>query len=622
MLNKNLKNMAISIDKNYLFSNKKKILSFLTFAIVLNGIAALLEGLSFYFISMTFNVVGGHSEAVFEKAPVMIKDFLNSYIENKAPEKIFILVTSIAIVLQILRSGFSYLGKILHLFASTDLQINAQNRIYNQIFRFSFSFISRYKVGDLIEYAKAPSQVLHIVMDAVNGVILSSLLVLAIVWLMFMISAPLTIFAILLFGICGIALKLIIKKVLKNSHALVKGLTEFSIQAVQAIQGIRAVFIFDRQLSVIEKVKEVLNDIGRFLKKTFLLEHAIVSINEITGALLVGFFVFIGQFFLNKEDNVIAVLLTFIALVYRLNTKIQILAVNCGVISQRWASILRMNNILTDEGKEFAPRNGSIIELFKREICFKNIHLQYQKDLPFVLNNINLTIPQGAWVAIVGGSGSGKSSFLDLLLRLYEPSSGLIEVDNRDIRHLNLSEWRNMLGVVSQDSFMFNETIEDNIRFGNPEASFPMIESAAQMAGAHEFINLLPEGYKTLIGERGYRLSGGERQRIALARALVRNPDILILDEATSNLDSISEKIIQESVYAFKGKKTIIMVAHRLSTIVDADLICVIEKGELVEVGSHETLLENNSFYAKYWQIQSGHNTEQKMTFMEEPLFI
>ena len=182
---------------------------------------------------------------------------------------------------------------------------------------------------------------------------------------------------------------------------------------------------------------------------------------------------------------------------------------------------------------------------------------------------------------------------------------GAIEVDGVDLATLSLSDWRKRLGVVSQDSFMFNETVEENIRFGNPNASLDSVVEAAQIAGAHEFIERLPQKYSTLIGERGHRLSGGERQRISLARAVVRDPEILILDEATSNLDSHSERCIQYALERFRGNKTILIIAHRLSTIANADQIIVIENGRVLERGTHSGLLASQGRYAFFWKIQN-----------------
>jgi ATP-binding cassette subfamily B protein/subfamily B ATP-binding cassette protein MsbA len=217
---------------------------------------------------------------------------------------------------------------------------------------------------------------------------------------------------------------------------------------------------------------------------------------------------------------------------------------------------------------------------------------------------MSLEMPRGKTIAFVGSSGAGKSSILDLLLRLYEPTQGAILIDGVDLRTYSTGSWRNYLGVVSQDISIFNDTVEENIRFGALHATAQDVCHAAEQAGLESFIYSLPEGYNTIVGERGFRLSGGQRQRLALARALLRNPDILILDEATSNLDSYSESLIQDALERLRSERTILIVAHRLSTIMNADQIYVLDQGDLIEQGNHSSLLAQKGVYARFWELQ------------------
>jgi ATP-binding cassette subfamily B protein/subfamily B ATP-binding cassette protein MsbA len=206
----------------------------------------------------------------------------------------------------------------------------------------------------------------------------------------------------------------------------------------------------------------------------------------------------------------------------------------------------------------------------------------------------------------VGESGAGKSSIADLLIGLYEPTSGQVLVDGLALQSYSLESWRKGLGVVGQDTFIFNQSILENIRYGLPQATADEVRDAAHLAQADGFISSLPQGYDTVVGERGYRLSGGQRQRIALARAILMQPEILILDEATSALDSQSERLVQEALNQFERDRTVLVIAHRLSTIVRADQIIVLEKGQVVEQGNHQELLELDGKYAHYWALQSG----------------
>lgn len=605
-----LKSKIITI---FLGTKKKNLLHFF-FALIFNLLAALFEGASFALLLIAFDYLTGSSETGI-KNHFLENEFSSFLPAPSSSESGFLLFAGIAVTLQILRSIFSYFGRIITIFISTRIQIESQRKVYEQILRFSFSFISKYKVGDLVEYAKSPTVTINVLMDAVNNIILSLLISLSSAITMFILSPKLSLMVVVIFGISGFLLKWVLNKIAKVSCALTQHIVEFSEQAVQSLHGLRAIFIFDRQKHIMHTIASTLNNIAHYNNRVGLWYNSINPVNEIMGIILVGFFLFMGQtFVLDTSSNTgIPILLTFIAIVHRLNGRLQTLVTSIGTMAERWGQIMRLENILSEDGKEFATTGGKALTEFHTSICFKNVNLIYEGKETASLKNITLTIPKGKMIALVGSSGSGKSSLVDLLLRLYEPTEGQILIDNEDIKNVDLGFLRQMMGVVSQDSFMFNETLEENIRFGKLDATLEDIQNAALIAGADEFIHRFPEGYKTLIGERGYRLSGGERQRVALARALVRNPSILILDEATSNLDSHSEKVIQHAMENLKGLKTLVVIAHRLSTIIAADLIYVIEQGQLVETGTHNELLKKGGAYAKYWHLQTSQYVDTKL---------
>jgi len=239
---------------------------------------------------------------------------------------------------------------------------------------------------------------------------------------------------------------------------------------------------------------------------------------------------------------------------------------------------------------------------FEKSIEFKNIVFSYDKEI--VLQDINFKLQKGQKIAFVGSSGSGKSTILDLLVRFYDPQQGEILLDEKNIKEFDLSQYRKLFGIVSQETLLFNDTIENNIRFGREEYSFDQVVQAARLANADGFIQKLERKYQTEIGDRGVQLSGGERQRIAIARALLGNPEILIFDEATSALDNESEKIVQTAINEILHNKTAILVAHRLSTIVDADIIYVLQNGTIVESGTHQQLIALGGVYHKLYELQ------------------
>jgi len=269
------------------------------------------------------------------------------------------------------------------------------------------------------------------------------------------------------------------------------------------------------------------------------------------------------------------------------------------------ASTNRVINLLDTPITIHMGNKPLYIESVKGELELQNVTFAYQENFP-VIQNIYLKIPAGKTIGIVGSTGSGKSTIGKLLLRFYEVKTGKITLDGIEINQINLQDLRRAIGLVSQDIFLFHGTVAENIRYGSFDATFSEIIAAAKIAEADNFINKLPQGYDTIVGERGQKLSGGQRQRIALARAVLKNPPILILDEATSAVDNETEAAIQKSLEKITQNRTTIVIAHRLSTIRNADCIYVMEHGKIVEFGRHEELLEKSGIYASLWQVQSG----------------
>jgi len=296
----------------------------------------------------------------------------------------------------------------------------------------------------------------------------------------------------------------------------------------------------------------------------------------------------------------------FLFVLIRLTTPLRSVNTSRHDLTGLMASLKNVDQTLTESKESTTVLNGDQnYEGIKEKISLKDISFAYTQDKP-VLTGISLDIRKNEMVALVGPSGGGKSTLVDLLMRLVDPTSGAIDIDDKDLRSFNLLSFHAKVGIVNQDVFIFNESVAANICYGLEEVSVERAKNAAKNAYADEFIEQLPQGYFTTLGDRGVKLSGGQRQRIALARAICKNPDILILDEATSALDSESEKIIQRSINAIKNKYTIIMVAHRLSTIENADTIFVIEKGSILENGTHEQLLLKKGTYARYYAMQQG----------------
>jgi subfamily B ATP-binding cassette protein MsbA len=509
----------------------------------------------------------------------------------------------LAIGIQIARSFATYFAANGTVSLSSKWQTYFQSQIYRQILRMSFSCVNRYKTGDLVEYLKLPSTAIHILLDHGNKVLVAGFTVLVLLATMCFLSPILTLIAVVIFGGLGILQHTIVRRVSTVSKKYHGVGVDLSRETVQTLHGLRAIFTFHRQNQMLEKVDKILVRMCSAIKKMSLWNNTILPINEISGVLLVGIFLVIGL--QQNVSNSLSMLMTFVIIVYRLNGRFQGLFTSAGCIAQQWGQLGAIEEILDDSDKEFAQTDGISLEKPLERIDFQDVHLGYPGKKTEALQGISFSILKGKMIAIAGPSGAGKSSILDLLLCFYEPTSGNVFLNGHPLKDYKISEWRKRLGVVSQDVFIFHDTIEENIRFGMQVANEKIID-AARLAGAADFIEKLPQCYQTVVGERGHRLSGGERQRIALARALLRDPELLILDEATSSLDSESELKIKCALDQLKGRKTLIVVAHRLSTICNADHILVINRGRIEEQGLHTELLGKNGLYSSLWEIQSN----------------
>lgn len=589
----------------YFWGEKGKNLKPALLVLLMNLITALLEGVSFGFLFIALSFLNENGSRSFNSSFLKLLH-LNDFLAQRSPMGLFIISILFAIFLQGVRSLASYLGGLQNTHLFIKIQETIQLNLLQKIFRFSFPYANQYKLGDLIEHARSPTVCVTMLMDHVQQMNLNFFMILITLTLMFFLSPILTLVTFAAFALFGFFHKLFIKKIAQESQRFSQFSTDFNQEVVQGLQALRLVHLFNRKDHVLKRVYLYLKDFGISQKKAAQWNNAFSASTEIMGIVTVGAILILG-FFVMKErtSSAVAILITFIGLAYRLTFRIQMLIRAIGQVTFSSGSLIRLNNILKEKDKEFVSSLGMPFPGFNHDIVFRSVSFIYPQTTNPVIQDISFAIPSGKTVAFVGSSGAGKSTVLDLLLRLYDPTKGLIEIDGVPLQNYEINEWRKKIGVVTQDIFVFNDTISANILFGDLEASQQDVIDAAIAAGAHSFIEKLPNGYNTVVGERGYRLSGGERQRIALARSLIRKPKLLILDEATSSLDTYSEKIIQETIDSLKDKVTIIIVAHRLSTIVHADQIFVIEKGSILESGTHQELLDKDGRYAYLWKLQS-----------------
>ena len=565
---------------------------------LLNAVGALFEGISFGFILLGFSALGSASWL-----PPLFSKWLPLYLTSLSGTSLFIISIILATSVQILRSSLHFLAQLLTVHLSTRVQIDLQKKIYEKIMRLSFSTITTHKTGDLIEYVKTPSTTVQPLLSSSNQAVAALFSIFALIAMMIVLSPLLMLLSLLVFGTLGLLQKKLLKRIAKLSEELAIQLARLSEAGVESLYGLKEIFIFNRENEMIEKIGKKLFEIGSITKRMHGWKETLGPLNEILSIFLISVFLLVSYSIIQEKAS-LALLLTFITIVYRISGRLHIFFHNLGISLSHLGSILRIKEILEKPEKPSLSLPLDPLVFFRESIAFHRVSLHHKNTRLPSLKNISFTIPKGKMIALVGKSGSGKSSLLDLLLRLYEPTAGAISCDGKNIQAYSINSWRNLFGVVSQDVCIFHETIEENIRFGCKAASLDEVAHAAKLSSSVEFIEKLEKTYQTTIGERGAHLSGGEKQRLAIARALLRNPQILLFDEGTSSLDPLTEFLIQETLLSYKGAKTVVFTSHNPFMALHADEIFVMDQGEIAERGSHKELLEQEGLYASLWQSQ------------------
>ena len=513
----------------------------------------------------------------------------------------------------ILVVAFIFLKNIFRYFATfflANIRIGVvkdlRNEVYAKSLRLPLSYYSDERKGDLISRMTTDVQEVEwSIMQSLEFLFRDPINIIFLLCSMLWISPQLTFFVFALLFIPGFLIGKIAISLRKSS---VKGKSKlgllFSIME-ETFSGLRIIKAFNAEKPMQKKFTEENNVYSRIMiwmqRKTDLAG----PLSEFLGVTISAVLIYYGGSLVLSEKLSASLFITYIAIFSQIIPPSKALTTAYYNIQKGLASAERIEKILYADDVIHEVTNPKTINSFEKEIEYKNVSFAYTRgDEGHVLKNINLKVVKGKTIALVGQSGSGKSTLADMLPRFYDPDMGEILIDGISMRELKITSLRELMGIVTQESILFNDTVFNNIAFGFPDVKDENVIAAAKIANAHDFINEMPEKYQTNIGDRGSKLSGGQRQRIAIARAVLKNPPILILDEATSALDSESERLVQDALTQLMKNRTSIVIAHRLSTIQHADEIIVLQKGEIVERGNHSELLSKNGVYKELYDMQ------------------
>ncbi len=502
------------------------------------------------------------------------------------------------------RAGFNYLASIYTEICQLKLLDRLRKQIFEQLQALSLTYFASTRSGELINTITTEIERIKQAFGGFAFLLTSSLTALVYFLSMFLLSWQLTIIAVLLFTLLAVGLSTLNGRVREASFGVTIASGQFTSTAMEFISGIRTIQAFATQDFERKRFYGASSNIVTSYRKAIVAWAVVKPLAEgLATTVLISMIIVAFTVFVANGTLQVASLLTFFFVLFRLVPSLQSVNNVMAQLSTLQGSTDNIKELLRTDNKQYFQNGEREFLGLKRAIDFVSVDFGYD-DSNLVLHDITLTIERGKMTALVGGSGAGKTTLADLIPRFYDPTQGQVLFDQVNLREFEINSLRRKMAVVSQDTFIFNTSVRNNIAYGTERTTEEEIEQAARLANALEFIQEMPEGLDTQLGDRGVRLSGGQRQRIAIARALLRNPEILILDEATSALDSVSERLIQESLEKLSVGRTVIAIAHRLSTIVRADKVVVLEQGRIVEQGKYQELLEQGGKLWKYHQMQ------------------
>ncbi|MBR39422.1 MAG: antibiotic ABC transporter ATP-binding protein [Flavobacteriaceae bacterium] len=537
-----------------------------------------------------------------------VENYLNYFVTTKkasGSDDVLIFMVSIIIITFLLKNIFNYLSMFFITFLRNGVVKNIRNDIYEQMIKLSLSFYSEKKRGDIVARISSDVQELdNSFLSIFELIVKDPLMVLFTLISMFLISPKLSLFVIIFIPICGFVISVVGKSLRRKSLKVQKEQGQFISLVDETLSGMKILKIFNAEKKFFKKFTDSTNRFYKFSNSVLNRKNLASPLSEFLGISSIAGVLWFGGIMVLKENSLDAsAFIVYLGLAYNILTPAKSLSRATYKVKKASAAAERIFHIIDNETMVVEDKNAQNIESFSSGIEINNITFSYEDEI--VVDGLNLKIPKGKSFALVGQSGSGKSTLANLICRFYDVNSGSINVDGINIKNLKKDALRNLIGLVTQDSILFNDSIKNNLLIAKPEATNEEIIECLKIANAWEFVSKMPEQIDSNIGDSGNKLSGGQKQRLSIARAVLKNPPILVLDEATSALDSESEKLVQNALENLMKNKTSLVIAHRLSTIQKADKIIVLEKGKIIESGVHKELMKNDGIYSNLVKMQS-----------------
>ena len=591
---------------------------YLAGSVILNLCSAIFNIFSFALLIPILNILFKMDSTVYEFMPwegmpskeVIMNNFyfyVSQMIEKFGGSTALLLLGLIFAGMTVLKTGCYFASSAVMIPLRTGIVRDIRTMVYNKLLSLPMGFFSKQKKGDII--ARMSGDVTEIevsIVSSLDMLIKNPILIICYFTALIYLSWELTLFTVTVVPAMAWGMSAIGKKLKRRSLEAQEKWSDTMAQLDETLGGLRVIKAFIAEDKMKERFTKTADEYRKASARVALRQASAHPVSELLGSIMIMIVLWFGGTLILSNNAPIdaSTFIFYMTILYSVLAPLKEFSKASYNIPKGLASMERVDKIMNAVNDIKEPAAPERLEGFNDKIEFKGVCFSYEEGRE-VLSDISLTVPKGKTIALVGQSGSGKSTLVDLIPRYYDASAGFITLDGKDIRNFRVKDLRSLIGNVNQEAILFNDTIFNNIAFGVEGATMEQVVAAAKIANAHEFIMEKEEGYQTNIGDRGGKLSGGQRQRISIARAILKNPPILILDEATSALDTESEKIVQEALDRLTSSRTTIAIAHRLSTIRNADEICVMHEGRIVERGRHEDLIALDGYYRKLHDMQA-----------------